>query len=308
MEQTVPQRVRKAFPASYQHNKMLQEYLDRPSCATHLKLPYFFSKYNAYELREAAINGFNTYSDLMTFNQEECDEWEDLIVFLRDNERRHYECLYPKVLAGYVMRSSSLANLRAIRFALALLEGKHEVLMAGDNHIVKTICSRLNRGLHFDARTPDPQIKRLGIILQLDGLFGVLPEIKKLLEAMLNSIFHYSGIFRKEEALRIDYNPEDFIQVERALKIILRERHFDLSFLPLIEKMTFMHKEKCKAERAKVKADTELCDINHLMFPKNQATLDESLRLLRQSHHDHLINDATRRHEIIAKYGNPDQI
>lgn len=298
------------FRESHFHNNLLNDYTAEQGMAGEcLRLPYMFATYSSYELREAFINAFNNHTSYVIHTDDECIQWEKLILFLKKNERLHRENLYPKVLAGYVLRSDSLANLRAIRFALSLLAGKHGVLMLGDNHIVKTICCRISRGIYFSPIERNSRLKSLGITQQLNGLFGVLPEIKYLLEAMLNSIFNSSGIFRKEAELMIDYRPEDFIQIERAINIILRERRFDTTSLPLIEKMTVLHKQKYKLQRTNVKACTELCaGYEGLSFAKNQAFLDEALRLLRQSYSDSLINGATRREEIIAKYGNPDQI
>lgn len=284
------------FRPSHFHNRVLADYTE--SFIDHgefLKIPYMFSKHSAYELRDAFIDAFNKHSTYCISEDDECADWEKLIKFLMETERTVCgKILFYKVLGAYVSRSGWLSAFRAIRFAISLLKGKHGVLLSLDNQIVKIIFGRLNKGLHIDTYNRDPKIKFVGRKMALEGLFAVLPEIEPLLQAMLNSLFKYTSILTNEETPAVDYSPEDFVQVERALKIILREQQHDTSFRPFIEKMAQLHKERFK-KLSRHEAMLQTAKQDPWSHVKNQAILDETVRVLRLAAKDNALNGEARR-------------
>lgn len=306
-------RVPKTFRATFSHEDKLQLIKDSMYGETRISIPDFFSRYDTHELRASIIKKFNFPGGNIFIDESQRFDWEDLIIFLRQESYGTFEpALWPEVLTGYLHRANVLLCLPAMRFAIGLLEGKYGCLMSGDAKIVKIICAALNKGvaynsgLHWDTRSSHPQVRVLSRRFMLDGLFGVLPEIVPVLQMMLNELFNSSDIMSKVKQPRVDYCQEAFTQIERALKIIHREQSFNTAFLPHIEMMATAHRARVKEIRITGNGDRSYGDL--WFYPKNQIVLDESVKFLRRAAKDNAVHGAARRQEVIDNYGEPTQV
>ena len=307
MKETATTRKPMEFPMSYSHADLVQEYVGKQGNARHLKLPYVFSKYGSYEAREAIIDAFNACSNtiLITNPDEECDEWEDLIFFLKKqasgSSKRNWS-LFIKVLSGYLFRSGGLAKLRALRFAIGFTGIDYTMISGSDQAIAKLIVGCLKQRLFFESHPLDPETIALKTLFELNGLFCILREIKPLLQMMLECLFDDNDIKEIRLSPRIWYDSEDFIQVERALKIILAERAYDTDFLLFIEKMATAHKAYCRKIKENQFAPQKEKSAGPWFYDKNQAVLDSSVRLMRLAAKDNAKHGLARRQEVLKRY------
>lgn len=304
MDQATPDtRTPRTFKPSFNHDQYLAAIRKR-SCGG-IYIPDFFSEHESYELREAAIERFSSLENNWIPVSALAD-WENLIRFLKESESGKFNNrLFPKVLNAYLFKAGTLLVVHAMRFAISLLEGKRGILVGDDSEVVKLICGYIkNNKIRLDLGSyANPEIREFSKQFCLDGWFGVVPELKLVLQTMLNKIFDWKSIYYEQsENPRVYYHESDFIQVRRALEIIIHERLCNTDLLPFVEKMAILHREKLKELRRK-KTDLGSYgdeDGNSLFFyPANQAFLDEAVRLLRQAQRYNTQNGAARRQEIL---------
>ncbi|MFA5021401.1 MAG: hypothetical protein WC517_05110, partial [Patescibacteria group bacterium] len=244
---TEGQKPQQTFPPSYSHAQHLED-LSGIHYMPHFRVIDYFREHGSYELREAAINQFNS-SEQTIYASEQAD-WEAMILFLKEQEyRRADRNLYPKVLTAYLFKADNSLIWRALRFAIKLLEEKYRALMIGNPELIKIIFGRLKKGLGVNSHEHDPELREIYRQYRLNGLFAVLPEIIPVLGSMLDTIYNPIDIANEKYTPEIDYGWNGFVQVERALRLILKEKEYNLDFLPTIEKMALAHKEKLKRSR-----------------------------------------------------------
>jgi len=299
-EPTAPegQKSQQTFPPSYSHAQHLSD-LSGIHYMPHFRVIDYFKEHGSYELREAAINQFNS-SEQTIYASEQAD-WEALILFLKEQEsRRADRDLYPKVLTAYLFKADKALIWRAMRFAIGLLEIKHGTLTIGDPELIKIIFGRLKKGFGFDCYERNSELREINRQYCLNGLFAVLPEIVPVLEAMLNAIYNSIDIVREEACPKIKYGWNSFVQIERALRLIVRESEFNTDFLPTIEKIALTHREKLRASRKANNNDDEDGNLREdpFFYVKSQAALDEAVRLLRRAQIDNIKNGAARQQEV----------
>lgn len=304
MDQATPEtRTPRTFKPSLNHDQYLAA-IKQKACEG-IYIPEFFSEHESYELREAAIERFSSLENNWIPVSAQAD-WEDLIRFLKKSEMGNFSArLFPKVLNAYLFKAGTLLVVHAMRFTISLLEGKRGILVGDDKEIVKLICGYIKNNKispNFSSHA-NPKIREFSKQFCLDGWFGVMPELKLVLQAMLNEIFEWRSIpIEQSENPRVYYHEGDFVQVRRALEIIIHERLYNTDFLPFVEKMAILHREKIKVLRRE-KADPESScdgDGNSLFFyPTNQAFLDEAVRLLRQAQKYNAQNGVARRREML---------
>jgi hypothetical protein len=271
-------------------------------------IPGFFARESSQELREAALSQLDLLSqrDRLIIGLDCQTDWEDLIIYLKTTNSN----LLEKALGNYLFQTNCLLILPALRFAIKLTScHKHGSISGDDDKIIKVIYNRIKHGnFGFYDWTISDKAKQLHKTQYLDGLFGILPEIKPVLQAMLNKLFHFHGIFYPNDGLRIDYDSRDFIQVERALKIIIGQRQYDTSFLPFIKKMTVMHRDLFKEIRSQVRHNRGQIgsfgntDYNILEVSADQGILNETLGLLEKADQELLKNGEKLRQDRLREY------
>ncbi|MFA6526099.1 MAG: hypothetical protein WCT26_01645 [Candidatus Buchananbacteria bacterium] len=301
------QETRKPFPETFKHNAFLDELKNERFHGTNI--PDFFRQHNSFELRKIMIDMFSRSSDTFQIHSDAQADWEELLTFLmKESEGRYGEGnydggnLFLDVLSAYIFKADTLLIIPAMRFAINSIGEKYGHFRRNDNEIVKLLCGYINKGyIKLDLTHHSPEIRELSKTFCLEGWFGALPEIKPIIQMMLNELFDFGSIIHQSEDLKIRYDQSGFVQVRRAIDIILRERHYNTDFLSFVEKMAILHKEKLKTSRAGINFSSNMDrDRNPLLFyPTNQAILDETVRLLRQAQKDNIKNGATRRQEIL---------
>ena len=152
---------------------------------------------------------------------------------------------------------------RAIEFALALMDNYTSGYLLLDD-ISKAVCSRLHDYCPNECYDRG-EIKK--------SIFEVLPEVKEMLQNIFDGAIGYSLL---TPTVSHPHKCLNFCNVERALKLVVLYRHHDQSFLPVIENLIKMHRERLLIFGGVLRKHS-------FESAKNVAVLKEAAKLLRQA-------------------------